>query len=80
LIVAFEKEKKKIKSNTEEILTSREIETLVLIAEELTNQEIADKLFISLNTVKTRLKNIFFKLEVDNRRKAVEKAKSRSLL
>ncbi len=54
-------------------LSTRELDTLKLIAEELTNQEIADKLFISLNTVKTHLKNIYLKLEVNNRTKAVKK-------
>jgi LuxR family maltose regulon positive regulatory protein len=61
-------------------LSTRELETLKLIAEGLTNQEIADKLFISLNTVKTHLKNIFIKLDVDSRAKAVEKAKVLSLI
>ena len=56
-------------------LSSREIETLKLIAENLSNQEIADKLFISLNTVKTHVKNIYLKLDVDNRAKAVEKGR-----
>ena len=51
------------------------LDTLKLIAQDLSNQEIADKLFISLNTVKTHLKNIYLKLEVDNRAKAVAKAK-----
>jgi LuxR family maltose regulon positive regulatory protein len=56
-------------------LSAREIDTLKLIAQDLSNQEIADKLFISLNTVKTHLKNLYLKLEVDNRAKAVIKAK-----
>jgi LuxR family maltose regulon positive regulatory protein len=56
-------------------LSTREMETLKLIAQDLSNQKIADKLFISLNTVKTHLKNIYLKLEVDNRAKAVAKAK-----
>jgi len=55
-------------------LSAREIDTLKLI-QDLSNQEIADKLFISLNTVKTHLKNIYLKLEVDNRTKAVAKAR-----
>lgn len=58
----------------------RELETLELLSQNLSNQEIADKLFVSLNTIKTRLKNIFLKLEVDNRRKAVEKAKELNML
>jgi LuxR family maltose regulon positive regulatory protein len=56
-------------------LSAREIDTLKLIAQDLSNQEIAEKLFISLNTVKTHLKNIYLKLEVDNRSRAVAKAK-----
>jgi LuxR family transcriptional regulator, maltose regulon positive regulatory protein len=61
-------------------LTTRERETLLLMAENLSNQEIADKLFISLNTVKTRLKNLYVKLEVDSRTQAVAKAKAMRLL
>ena len=41
-----------------EPLSTRELDTLKLIAENLSNQEIADKLFVSPNTVKTHLKNI----------------------
>jgi LuxR family maltose regulon positive regulatory protein len=61
-------------------LTTREREALHLMAGNLTNQEIADKLFISLNTVKTRLKDLYRKLEVDSRSKAVEKARHLHLL
>ena len=51
----------------EAVLSAREFDALKLIAEDLSNQEIADKLFVSLNTVKTHVKNIFLKLEVDSR-------------
>jgi LuxR family maltose regulon positive regulatory protein len=61
-------------------LSARELETLKLIAKDLSNQEIADKLFISLNTVKTHLKNINLKLEVDNRARAVLKAKELGII
>jgi len=47
---------------------------------DLSNQEIADKLFISLNTVKTHLKNIYLKLDVDSRSGAVAKAKKVGIL
>lgn len=60
--------------------TTRERDALQLMAENLSNQEIADKLFISLNTVKTRLKSLYIKLEVDSRSKAVEKAKQIRLI
>ena len=56
-------------------LSARELDTLKLIAGDLSNQEIADKLFISLNTVKTHIKNIYLKLEADNRAKAIAKAR-----
>ena len=78
-LVIEKKEKHQLPQNLVD-LSSREIETLKLIAENLSNQEIADKLFISLNTVKTHLKNSYLKLEVDSRAKAVEKAKAIGLL
>ncbi len=47
-------------------LTNREVEILKLIAEELTNQEIADRLFISSRTVDTHRRNLMQKLDVKN--------------
>jgi LuxR family transcriptional regulator, maltose regulon positive regulatory protein len=61
-------------------LSAREIETLKFMAEDLSNQEIADRLFVSVNTVKTHLKNIYMKLGVDSRAKAVKKIKLLSLI
>ena len=58
-----------------EPLSERELEVLYLIAAGLRNKEIAEKLFISLNTVKTHLKNINSKLNVTKRTKAVVRAK-----
>jgi LuxR family maltose regulon positive regulatory protein len=80
LRAAIEKKKnrQKIQQNFE--LSARESATLKLIAENLVNQEIADKLFISVNTVKTHLKNIYLKLGVDSRAKAVAKAKELKLI
>ncbi|MDO1449915.1 LuxR C-terminal-related transcriptional regulator [Rhodocytophaga aerolata] len=68
----------KILSNFE--LSNRELDTLKLIADNLTNLEIADKLFVSVNTVKTHLKNIYLKLNVKSRSKAVAKAKEFQLI
>ncbi len=57
-----------------EPLSNREIDVLVLLAQRLTNKEIAEKLFISPGTVKKHLNNIYGKLNVSNRRQAVERA------
>ncbi len=56
-------------------LSKREMEVLGLIAQGLSNQEIAEKLFVSLNTVKTHSSNLFLKLDVRRRTQAVQKAK-----
>lgn len=53
-----------------EDLTAREMEVLLLIAEGCSNQDIADKLFITLKTVKTHVSNILNKLEVGDRTQA----------
>jgi LuxR family maltose regulon positive regulatory protein len=80
LKIALERWDKQKKTSVVIDLSTRELDTLKLIARDLSNQEIADKLFISLNTVKTHLKNINLKLEVDNRTKAVTKAKELGLI
>jgi ATP/maltotriose-dependent transcriptional regulator MalT len=80
LKIAIEKSKKFWETNIVTELSSREIDTLKLIAKNLTNHEIANKLFISQNTVKTHLKNINLKLEVNSRTKAVEKAKELGII
>jgi DNA-binding NarL/FixJ family response regulator len=51
-------------------LTEREIEILVEVAKGATNKEIARKLFISESTVKSRLRNIFRKIDVRDRAEA----------
>jgi two-component system, NarL family, response regulator LiaR len=56
-------------------ISKREMEVLELIAQGLSNQEIAEKLFVSLNTVKTHSSNLFIKLDVKRRTQAVQKAK-----
>jgi len=62
------------------VLSARELDTLKLVAEDLTNQEIADKLFISLNTAKTHVKNILLKLDVEKRTQAISKAKEMGII
>lgn len=54
-----------------EDLTPRELETLLLIAQGKSNQEIADELYIALKTVKVHVSNILGKLQVQDRTQAV---------
>ena len=61
-------------------ISKREYEVLELIAQGLSNQEIAEKLFVSLNTVKTHSSNLFMKLDVRRRTQAVQRAKELGLL
>ena len=61
-------------------ISKREYEVLELIAQGLSNQEIADKLFVSLNTVKTHSSNLFMKLDARRRTQAVLRAKELGLL
>ncbi len=63
-----------------EPLSERELEVLTLIAGGLSNQEIARKLFISLNTVRTHTKNINSKLNVHSRTQAAARAKELKLI
>ncbi|MGD1845190.1 MAG: tetratricopeptide repeat protein [Salibacteraceae bacterium] len=56
-------------------LTRRELEILELIAQGKTNKSIASELYISQNTTKTHLSNIYSKLAVANRTQAAEKAR-----
>jgi LuxR family maltose regulon positive regulatory protein len=59
-----------------EPLSDREIEVLQLIAEGLTNPEIATRLYLSLNTVKAHTRNIYGKLGVNNRTQAGARART----
>ncbi len=61
-------------------LSKRELEILGLLAQGLSNQEIAAKLFVSLSTVKTHNQNLFEKLDVKRRTQAIEKAKRLNLI
>ncbi|CAH0994079.1 HTH-type transcriptional regulator MalT [Emticicia aquatica] len=61
-------------------LSKRELEVLHLMSTGLSNQEIAEKLFVSLNTIKTHASNLFEKLDVKRRTQAIEKAKRLSLI
>ena len=56
-------------------ISKREYEILQLINDGLSNQQIAEKLFVSENTVKKHISNLFFKMDVERRTEAIKKAK-----
>lgn len=61
-------------------LSKRELEVLQLMAKGMSNQEIAEQLFVSLNTIKTHSSKVFEKMEVKRRTQAVEKAKRLNII
>jgi DNA-binding NarL/FixJ family response regulator len=65
IIDAFQK-------NTETPLTRREEEVLQLIADGKSRTQIAQELFVDLETIKTHIKNIYFKLDVHSRADAIK--------
>lgn len=66
--------------STAEALSGRELAVLELIAQGCSNQQISERLFISLHTVKTHASHINSKLGVERRTQAVARAKSLGLL
>lgn len=56
-------------------LSKRELEVLQLMSEGLSNKEIADRLFVSLSTIKTHSNNLFDKMNVERRTQAIDKGK-----
>jgi LuxR family transcriptional regulator, maltose regulon positive regulatory protein len=63
-----------------EPLSQRELEVLQLIAQGLSNQEIGERLFLALDTVKGHNRRIFDKLQVQRRTKAIARARELGLL
>jgi DNA-binding CsgD family transcriptional regulator len=61
-------------------ITPRELEILGLIADGLSNREIAEKLFVSENTVKTHSSRVFEKLSAKRRTQAVQLAKAAGII
>jgi DNA-binding NarL/FixJ family response regulator len=74
VVGSFQKKPSKI------ALSSREKEVLMLLAEGNSYDSIAEKLFISKNTIKFHLKNIYLKLQVNSNVEAVQKATKENLL
>ena len=63
-----------------EVLSEREFEVLCLIADGLSNREIAERLVVSMGTIKTHVRNIYGKLGVNSRTRAVARARKLRLL
>jgi NarL family two-component system response regulator LiaR len=61
-------------------MSKRELEVLQLMAQGLSNEEIGNRLFVSLNTIKTHSSKIFEKMDVQRRTQAIEKAKRIGLI
>jgi len=61
-------------------ISKRELEVLQLMSEGLSNNEIAEKMFVSLNTIKTHSSNLFVKLDVKRRTQAIEKGRKLFLI
>lgn len=80
LLRRFETEKRPASIISEEKLSDREMDTLKLLSEDLTNQEIANELYISITTVKTHVRNILLKLEAKNRSEAVSIAREKQII
>ena len=61
-------------------ISKREYEVLELIAQGLSNQEIAEKLFVSTSTVKTHVSNVLAKLDARRRTQAIQRAKELNII
>jgi len=61
-------------------ISQREMEVLQLMAEGNSNREIAEKLYLSLHTIKTHTSRLFEKLDVKRRTQAIEKAKRLNII
>ncbi|HEY0740231.1 MAG TPA: response regulator transcription factor [Chryseosolibacter sp.] len=72
--------KDSLATQSELLLTRREIEVLRLIAEGLTNQQIADRLFVSASTIDSHRKNLISKLQVKNTAALVRAAFEKKIL
>lgn len=76
----YEASLQQIDPSKSQLLSPREIDTLRLLTDGLRNKEIADKLYVTTDTVKKHLYNIFIKLNVKNRLELVNKANEMGIL
>jgi len=72
--------KNELESNKKTILSTREIEVLGLVSKGFVSKEIADRLFLSVNTVNNHRQNILEKVGASNTSEAVTYAKNLGLL
>lgn len=79
-IVQYVEKEKEVVVENNGLLTDRETDILKGIAEGLTNKQIGEKLFVSENTVKKHINNIYFKLDVNRRTQAIAKAKDLNII
>ena len=80
MFTSIEQKKSTITQPLVEPLSHRELEVLGYLATGMSNQAIADQLFVSLAAVKWHARNIYGKLEVNNRTQAVARARDLGLL
>ena len=71
-VIPFEIDADNLKKHS---ISKREYEVLELISQGLSNQEIAEKLFVSTSTVKTHVSSLFSKLDARRRTQAIQRAK-----
>jgi LuxR family maltose regulon positive regulatory protein len=69
-----------VATSSPDVLSDRERQVLRLLASELTGPEIAQQLFVSVNTLRTHTKHVFAKLDVTTRRAAVHRATALGLI
>lgn len=79
-IALSDDEKVKPEMKQLDALTPREVSVLVLVSEGLSNREVSEKLFLSIETVKSHLKSVYSKLDVSRRTQAVNKARDLNLV
>jgi DNA-binding NarL/FixJ family response regulator len=78
--ISFDTEQKHISSANNDLLSKREHEILHLVAQGMSNREIADALYLSKYTIECHIKHIYRKLSVTNRSKAIHTARNMGLL